>query len=113
MGLEEMVHPKPHSRVVFHYQDIFLHARGSLTVKVVSASFVDTSITPLCCSTIDLLTVRPSPVPSPTSFVVKKGSKILDNISSVMRLPVFVIETLHITLSQAVFKLTVPPSSVA
>lgn len=46
------------------------------------------SIQPLCCRTMPSTTANPRPVPLPTSFVVKNGSKILDWISWGMPQPV-------------------------
>jgi hypothetical protein len=45
-------------------------------VKVVPyPGVLSTAIVPWCCVTIVVTGVRPSPVPFPGAFVVKKGSK--------------------------------------
>src|SRR5438445_299730 len=49
-----------------------------------------TSIQPWCCWTMPKTVARPRPVPLPTSFVVKKGSKMCSLISAGMPLPVSV-----------------------
>ena len=42
---------------------------------------------PLLCLVVPYTMARPSPVPLPTSFVVKKGSKMRARVSAVMPEP--------------------------
>ena len=56
---------------------------------------LSTSIAPPWALTMPWLTDRPSPVPLPTSLVVKNGSKIRCRFSSGMPQPVSMIDDLH------------------
>lgn len=51
---------------------------------------LDTSIQPSCCFTMPYTVGRPSPIPLPTSLVVKKGSNSLARFSSEIPTPVSV-----------------------
>src|SRR5579871_963160 len=56
--------------------DFLASESGRKTWKRVSPGAEVTLMFPLCLRTILCTVSRPSPVPSPTPFVVKKGSKI-------------------------------------
>lgn len=53
-----------------------------------------TEILPLCFSIMFFTMFNPKPLPSPASFVVKKGSKILSIISSEIPVPSSAMDTL-------------------
>src|SRR3990172_2044964 len=79
--------------IVDHKNFAFAHAAslpdGSLTKKLVpSPGLVFTIIFPPWSSMMPWLTARPSPVPLPTGFVVKKGSKSFSRFSSLIPGPV-------------------------
>ena len=62
---------------------------------------LSTSIFPECSFTIFSQIANPNPVPSPIFFVVKKGSKILFFDSSVIPIPVSVMEiSIHLPSSE-------------
>src|SRR5574341_1158935 len=68
---QALLHAEPHDGVVVDDKNAFFHNfdTGNFTVNVVPCPDVSTEISPPCCSTMALLTVRPRPVPSPTPFV--------------------------------------------
>jgi hypothetical protein len=62
---------------------------GRYTVNVEPLPGVETtSIHPPCSRTMPHVTLSPRPVPSPTSFVVKNGSKIRSRVASSIPVPV-------------------------
>ena len=69
---------------------------GIFITNFVLSQLPSTSKDPLCCfSTIPTAMLRPSPWPSPNSFVVKKGSKILSLFSKGIPSPESVIEKIN------------------
>src|SRR5579872_3417031 len=86
--LEDDLKRAEHRDVIVDQQDLSCHAaspwRGvsataeigrSMSTRVPRPSSLSIVMTPPCAVTIPCTTERPSPVPLPTSFVVKKGSK--------------------------------------
>ena len=49
---------------------------------------LSTAMCPLLCLVVPYTMARPSPVPLPTSFVVKKGSKMRASVASSIPVPV-------------------------
>src|SRR4029077_2347355 len=118
-------HRKAHQRFVINEQDLEPHhdtlainersrETGRQRVKVVPfPTSLSTRIFPPCRSTMPRLTDRPRPVPSPSPFVVKKGSQILGRIAAGMPDPVSRTSIRQIPSTTDVQIVSTPPSFIA
>ena len=93
-------------------------AAGRYTRNVDPCPSVDSTTTrPPACVTVPCTDARPSPVPSPISFVVKNGSKMFSSRSGAMPVPVSATRDAGMgpasrTTVSAVMR-SVPPSGIA